>query len=560
MTNVVSISCTCDYLVKRAARHRRAGRYDEAMALLWKARNQFGQSDEVLTEIAKIYEETGCETEAYDVYLRLVRIGGKHVAWALFQLTILSAQRGDTQRAVSYFERLRSSARSEEISPEMIDALGEQLLEDIHVGDRMSAKRRAQMLEKRASALLQAGKAAAAQRAMAHSLHLRPTARGYTMLACCQLIRQRFDDAVASARLAHDMAPGNVQTLCVLADAYMACGHEKQASKAIYIAALRAKEADDLLSVAVESAKYGDDRLTILLSGRILKIAPFHTRAMMLRACAYINCRKYTAARKLLGRLCGLLPEDTVCESYYRMLCADKTFKERLSIGMDVTHDEGVDRAAELVSALYMDPKQIDDDPAYCLRLCRLAQWAFYSPMAGATSKTAALVLLASLQAKDAGEILLDVLMHPQISDAFKLNVLQVLTARDGFRPYDADMDGKLVRLAAGGVSPRPMRAGQANSKIVQRVADRLRVKDSQSPNVVLDAYLRYMDRFGQPDARHEDACAAALEYWYYLHTGKRADAYMIASCHNVSVRHMNVYVRRFEVCMQKKEQTQQGE
>ena len=53
MTNVVSIDCTCEYLVKRAARHRRAGRYDEAMALLWKAKNQFGWSDEVLLEMAK---------------------------------------------------------------------------------------------------------------------------------------------------------------------------------------------------------------------------------------------------------------------------------------------------------------------------------------------------------------------------------------------------------------------------------------------------------------------------------------------------------------------------
>lgn len=560
MTNVVSISCTCDYLVKRAARHRRAGRYDEAMALLWKARNQFGQLDEVLTEMAKIYDEIGCEAEANDAYLRLVRVGGPHAAWALFQLTIISAQHGDTQRAISYFERLCSFHHPQGISPEMIHALREQLREEKQPFKRMGVKSRAKLLEKRAAMQLQAGKTAAAQRAMEHSLHLRPTVRGYTMLACCQLVRERFGDAMASAQIAHDMAPGNVQTLCVLADAHMACGNIAQARKHIYIAALRAEAIDDLLSVSVESAKLGDDRLTLLLTGRILKAAPFHTRAMMIRACAYINCGKYTAAKKLLGRLVGLLPEDSVCESYYRMLCAQKAFTERLSLGMDVTHQEGVDRAAELVSALYLDSKEIDEDPVRCLRLSRLAHWALHSPMAGASAKTVSLVLLASLQSQEAKGVLLDLLLHPQISDAMKLNTLQVLTAHDGFHPYDVDMGGKLVRLAAGGASHKPIRCSQANSKVVQRVADRLAKKAPQASAVVLDAYLQYLGRFGQPDTGHEAVCAAALECWYYAHIGEYADTQAIASGYGVSVRGMRVYLKRFEACMKKKEQSQQEE
>ena len=62
-------------------------------------------------------------------------------------------------------------------------------------------------------------------------LRLRPTARGYTMLACCQMIRSRFEDAVMSAQAAHDMAPSNVQNLCVLADTHMACGNTQQSSQ-----------------------------------------------------------------------------------------------------------------------------------------------------------------------------------------------------------------------------------------------------------------------------------------------------------------------------------------
>ena len=47
VSNVITISRTRDYLVSRAAKHRYAGRYDEAMALLWKARTQFGIQEDL---------------------------------------------------------------------------------------------------------------------------------------------------------------------------------------------------------------------------------------------------------------------------------------------------------------------------------------------------------------------------------------------------------------------------------------------------------------------------------------------------------------------------------
>ena len=104
MTNVISMNCTCDYLVKRAARHRRCGRYDEAMTLLWKARNQFGPAEDVLWEMAQTYDEMGCDNEAEKTYLRLVWLREKRRPDALFHLAVACAQLGDFQRASSYFD------------------------------------------------------------------------------------------------------------------------------------------------------------------------------------------------------------------------------------------------------------------------------------------------------------------------------------------------------------------------------------------------------------------------------------------------------------------------
>ena len=557
MSNVVSIRCTCDYLVKKASRHRRAGRYDEAMALLWKARNQFGNSEDVLIETAQIYDEIGCEEDAVRTYLRLVRLGGKYRAQALFQLSIYSAQHGDLKCAESYFDQLcqmKNQRVSDMISDEMLAALKQQLQQEVTQSYALNPRNRAKALEKHASACLMAGKARAAQRAMEHALRLRTTAHGYTMLACCQLLRMKFEDAQRSAEIAHNMSPGDVQTICVLADAYLACGNMNAARRMVYIAALRAKTVDALLSAAVESAKLGEDALTILLTGRILKAEPFHTRAMMIRACAHTNLHEYQSAKRLFARLYRLLPENSVCESYFKLLKANDSISERLTLGLDVTREEGIGRASELVSALYLDPKSIDEDRSRCIHLCRLADWAFRSPMAGSATKTVALLLMASLESQEAQNVLLDLMLDSSVADATKLHVLQVLTAKHGFHPYEVNMGGKLVRLAAGGISDTPVYSSQANTKVVQRVADALEIKSSHASDMLLKAFLDYLNIYGHPDSRHESVCSAALECWYLISNGFPLQEKQVAARYGVSVRNMRLYLRRFESCMQKQE------
>ena len=246
MSNVITISRTRDYLVSRAAKHRYAGRYDEAMALLWKARTQFGIQEDSEMEAARVYSEMGCDDEAGRAYLRVVRLGGTHKAAALFELSLLSAQRGDFGRAVSYYEHFLACEARTEVPEETATALGRQLLDELDRPPMRSRKARARTLERRAAARLQEGKTVAAQHLMEHSLRLHETARGYTMLACCHLIRMQLPDAVEAAARAHQMAPGRVQTLCVLSDAYAAMGEAVLSRRAMYLAAMRAKEPDDL--------------------------------------------------------------------------------------------------------------------------------------------------------------------------------------------------------------------------------------------------------------------------------------------------------------------------
>ena len=52
MTKVVEIARTSEYWVSRAHKHRLAGRYDEAMALLGKTREQYGTSEALERELA----------------------------------------------------------------------------------------------------------------------------------------------------------------------------------------------------------------------------------------------------------------------------------------------------------------------------------------------------------------------------------------------------------------------------------------------------------------------------------------------------------------------------
>ena len=80
MSNVVSMERPQAYWISRAGKHRLAGRYDEAMALLSRAREQFGRNEEIEMELARVYDEMGCEEEAARAYLRVMRMGGRHTA------------------------------------------------------------------------------------------------------------------------------------------------------------------------------------------------------------------------------------------------------------------------------------------------------------------------------------------------------------------------------------------------------------------------------------------------------------------------------------------------
>ena len=553
MSNVITISRTRDYLVSRAAKHRRAGRYDEAMALLWKARTQFGIQEDIEMESARVYSEMGCDEEAGRAYLRVVRLGGTHKAAALFELSLLSAQRGGLDRAVSYFEHFLACETRTEVPEETASALGRQLLDELDRPSTRSRKARARMLEQRAAVRLQEGKTAAAQHLMKHSLRLHETARGYTMLACCHLIRMQLPEAVEAASRAHRMAPGRVQTLCVLSDAYAAMGEDGLSRRAMYLAAMRAREPDDLFSVAMESAKHGDDTLTMRMTKRLLVREPYHTHGMKLRACALINLGRMKEASRLFGRLCGLLPENTVCEFFYKLSREGKAPAERFSLGVDVTHEEGVSRAAELISKLYVSPDEICAQPASLERVCRLCDWAIHSPMAGAHTKTVALILMTAIPADEARMVLLDALTDPQLADGVKLNILQVLTARDGFRPYCVDVGGRLVHLAAGGISTQPQSCSRANSQVVQRASDALSEAYPEAPQRVLDMFLRYLAVYPQPKGREADACAAALEALYHRQAGRHVDEREIAERNGISKRLLNRMLRRFERCLQEK-------
>lgn len=547
MSNVITISCTRDYLVSRAVKHRRAGRYDEAMALLWKARNQFGICEDIEMEAARVYTEMGCDEEAARAYLRVARQHGAHRAAAMFYLSLLSAQRGDFGRSVSYYEQFLSCGAQTEIPEDMASALGGQLLGELERPPMGSRKTRARVLEHRAAARLQEGKPAAAQRLMEHSLRLRETARGYTLLACCHLIRMQLPEAVEAASRAHRLSPGRVQALCVLSDAYAAMGESALSRRAMFLAAMRAREPDDLFSVAMESAKHGDDALTLRMTKKLLAREPYHTHGMKLRACALINLGRMKEASRLFGRLCGLLPEDTVCAFFYKLAREGKPRTERFALGVDVTHEEGVSRAAELISKLYMSPESICEEPASLQRVCRLCGWAFHSPMAGSHTKTVALILLTALPADEARTVLLDALTDPQLPDGAKLNILQALTAREGFRPYDADLDGRLVRLAAGCVSSQPMQGGRMNPQIVQCVSDALSRSYPDAPQEILTMFLRYLEAYPEPRGREAGACAAALEVLYHRHAGRRVDEESIAKKYGVTKRLLHSMLRRFE-------------
>ena len=543
MNNVVSLEQSRDYLLGRAARHRRAGRYDEAMSLLTRAQSQFGTCEELEFERAAVYEELGCVEEAMRAYLRVVREWGALKARALFQLAILAASRADTDRALSYLSRLGSADRSA-VSEEAYVSLYDQLIADQSDLAAYSRKSRARALERRAVDRLREGKVFAAERTLRHAVTLNPSAQGFTLLACCALIRSDAKRAAENAHLAHHLAPARVQTLCVLTDALFLQGNAPEGRRAMGIAALRARTPEDMLAVAMESAKHGEDALTLQMTQRLLRREPFQVRAMMLRACALVNKMRLREASRLFGRLCGLLPEDTVSEFFYRMTREGEHPKERLSLGLDVPKREAAERAMRIISALYEQPQELAADPLAERAMCRTCAWAFRSTLAGEHVAVAALMLLGAMNTDAAREVMIDALTDTQLSDAFKRNVLQVLISVGGMHPYNVDLGGKLVSLAAGGVSQQQSDA-QASSMPVQRACDALMPDFPNAPEVLLPLWIAYLNEYGPAKGSYADACAAALEYACHEDSGRQVDFATIARRHGATLRLSRLCLRR---------------
>ena len=484
----------------------------------------------------------GCEEEAERAYLRVARLGGEKRAEAYFQLALSSAQRADLQRAASYFERFLKTGGGD-IPQEAAGLLGQQIRAELERPKPVSARGRARELERRAVERLQEGKTAAAERTLRHAVSLHASAQGYTLLACCCLLRGEGEEAVRCAKTAHVMAPARIQTLCVLADALALTGDAKGARRALTIAAMRAGDPEDLLGVAMESAKCGEDALTLRLTERLLKMDPFCTRGMMLRACALTNLGRLEEASRLFGRLCVLTPEDTVPQAFYRMTREGKRPAERLALGTDVTRQEAASRALQLITALYEDPEQ-EMDGEHAAELCRLSAWALRSALAGGQTAIVALLVMSGMQTEASREVLRDALTDPQVPDGLKTAILTEVAADERFAHCDVDMGGQLVRLAAGGTAAgAPSRQGQ---EIVQEASDALSADYPDAPAVLLPMWLAYLSRRplpGNPQERR--ACIAALELLYHRARGRHVDERVVASRCGVSARLCRLYAGR---------------
>ena len=544
MDNVVQMSRTCSYLVSRAARHRSAGRYDEAMALLAKAKNEFGADEAVELEMARVYEGIGREDEAARSCLRVVRCGGRMKPEALFQLSLSALKRLDIRRASAYFGLL-TACSSGSVPAEEISMLWRQIIAESKGNTSLSRKARVRTLQRRAAQQIQRGRCAAAQRELEHAAALHENAQGLTLLACCHLLRGNMPEAVGCAENAHRLSPRRVQTLCVLSEVRAASGDLKGARHALYLAALMAKSAEDLHAAALESAKLGEDRLTLVITGRLLRREAFHTQGMTIRACALANLGRRRDALRLFGRLCGLLPEDSVCEAYFRQLRDGNMPLERLDLGMDVTRSEGVERASEMIAMLYEDPEAIAADPVRLRRICRICAWALRSSMVGSSAATVALILMSAISAPQAREVLEDLLCDPMASRSVKLTVLQLLADKEGFRPCFADIDGSFVCLAAGGLCPSPVSV-KDGSQLLQQACDRLSPHFLDAPKMLLPVYVKYMQMYPHPKGRQEAAFASALEYVYHLKKGHKVyDMETLARQTGASRRQTALFVRR---------------
>ena len=555
MSNVVTLRQSRDYLLSRAERNLRAGRYDEAMALLSRARSEYGSSEALELACAAVYEAIGCDEEAIRAYLRVVRAQGERQARALYQLALLSYRRADLSRALSYLTRFAMTNR-EGVLPEDASALFDELASEEDAQVAYSRASRARMLERRAVDRLREGKSAAAKRTLRHALALRPSAQTHTLLACCYLVEGNAAQAVDHAMKGHALAPGRVQTLCVLTDALFLQGKPDEARRMLHVAALRAKTAEDLTGVALESAKHGEDALTLRLTRSALRREPFNTRAMQLRACALVNVGRTREASRLFGRLCGLLPEDSVSEYFYRAAREASIPQERLALGLDVPRAEATQRALTLVSGLYARPAAIAADPEEERTACRLCAWAFRSALAGEHVAIAALMLMGAMNTPSSREILLDALTDPQISDSFKRSVLQVLSSVNGLKPYDVDMGGELVRVAAGGITQQAISACEESTIPVQRACDMLSRDFPDAPGKLMPLWIDYLNAYGPAKGVWIYACAAALEYAYHACCGRQVSLSAIARRCGVSARMCRACLRRLYSAQKKGKET----
>lgn len=543
MGEIFLIGQSCSYLLTRAARHRRAGRFDQAMALLSKAQSQFREDEAVEYETARTYDEMGCDEEAVASYLRVVRMQGEHQARALFHLTLTSMQTADLERAISYFEALCASECSG-VPPETVQMIKRQLLQ---IAKRPAPKTRAQWakrLEQRAVERMHAGKIIAAKRAIDRSLSLRESAQGQLLKACCHLMTGQSKEAIAAANRALALRPGYINALCVLADAHLMDDDVLTARRILAQAACRAQSSDALLTIAIECAKCGVDELTLVLTKRLLKREPFHLRALALRACAFANIGCIAAAKQHFARLSALVPKNTVYPAYLHALDEGNAFSERLIMAQDVMPDEAMSRCMRMVSLLHEDPDAVRADQETVSEISRLCAWALHSEMAGENITMIAIILLSVVNTDETRRVLFDALTDPRLDENCKRSVLQAVCAHCEQRPAYVDLCGRFERLAAGAATTI-MCGAQKCQSVVQRGASRLMPLYPDAAQTLLEMWVAYLNRYGAAKGRMADACAAALEYAYHIRAGRTVRMDPIARRAGVSRRLALLCARR---------------
>ena len=168
--------------------------------------------------------------------------------------------------------------------------------------------------------------------------------------------------------------------------------------------------------------------------------------------------------------------------------------------------------------------------------LYELSAWALRSAIAGTNTALLALMLMSALETPEALDVLLDALTDPQVSDGVKRAILQALTASRGFQPYDVDIGGRYVRLAAGALSGRTM-DGEAARTVVQAACDALSPDFPQAPKMLLPMYIAFLEQNGVPKRREQPACAAALEYLFHRLSGRKVGLNRITAKYGVSPR-----------------------